>query len=216
MKVLGKSSLSAKIKIVLDGMWYLGIAAVGIWVFVAVFLLMSNTSCGDNPNCSSNATVGDIGFELDSAAPQLQSKDGKATAYFSEGVGKLAIKGSLNRSVFIAIVFEGIFLGFLVLMVIRLLRQLFKTFAEDSPFTKSNIRRLRLIAVGILGISISSGLFSFINAYLLSQQFGGEGIRLVARGGFNISTLFAGVVIFILAEIFRLGAELEDERAHTV
>jgi hypothetical protein len=215
MKALGKSSLSSKIKFILDSIWYLGCAGVVLWAVVAFFLLAGNLSCPQKETCTSGASIDSIGFKLDPKSVQLLSPDGSA-AYFSEGSGKLMIKGPLSKTTAVAIVLEGTFLGFLFLLSIAQLRKLFKTFAQGVPFAESNVRTLKFIALSIFGISVFSGLFSVLNAFLLNQQYTGEGIRLVANSSFDISSLFAASVIYILAEIFSLGSRLEDEQAHTV
>ena len=215
MKVLGKSSLSSKIKLGLDAMWFVGCAGVGIWILFAFFLLSGKFFCAENESCNMNASIDSIGFKMDSKSSQLQSLNG-GTAYFSEGSGKLTIKGQINKATSIALVIEGGVLGFLFLIAIWHLRRLFKTFVLGAPFTEANVKTIRLISFSIFGISIFSSLSSVINAFLLNQQFSGEGIHLVANGDLNMSSIFSAIVIFILAEIFRLGSQLEDEKAYTV
>lgn len=215
MKVLGESSLSSKIKFVLDAAWIVGCMGVGIWMLIAFFLLSGNFSCLPNEACSSSASIGSVGFKMDSTSNQLSSTEG-GIAYFSEGEGKLTIQGPINKSTAVAMVVESAILGFLFLVTIWQLRKLFKTLVLGNPFTEANTKTLKLIAASIFGISLFSGLFSFVNSLLLSQQFKGQGIHLVANGDFNLTTLFAAAVVFILSEIFRLGSQLEDEKAHTV
>lgn len=214
MKVFGKSSLSSKIKFVLDASWLVGCLSLGVWIVVAFFLVAGSLSCSPG-ECSSSATVSNVGFKMDSKSSQLTSKEG-AIAFFSDGKGKLTIDGPVSTGLVIAMIIEGTVIGSLFLFVILQLRKLFESFVRGVPFSDANAKLLRVISVCIFGISFLSGSFSFLNAFLLNQQFKGEGIELVSNGDFNLTTIFASAVVFILAEIFRLGSQLEDERAHTV
>lgn len=215
MKVLGKSSLSAKLKLLLDGAWYLGILGIVITLPLTLWVLSTSSNCTDSTVCSSSATIDGIGFSMDTTTP-LKAADG-GVAYFSEGYGQLVIKGTqLNPTIIITMLVEAVTLGLLFLFTVWLLRKLFKTFVEGAPFALANIRTLRWIAVSICAIAVSNCFFSTLNTWLLSKQFSGEGIHLVSKGNLSIASLFAAVIIFIFAEIFRLGAQLEEEKAHTV
>lgn len=215
MKVLGSPSISSKIKFLLDAVWIIGCIGVGIWLLVATFLLSNQFTCSNPEKCLSRATVDGVGFKMDSTLDPLRSTDG-ATAFFSEGVGKLTIKGSLHKTTVVAIVIEGAILGVFFLLAIWQLRKLFRTFVHESPFTEDNSRTLKVIALSILAMSVLSSVFSILNAFLLNQQFSGPNIHLVSKSDLSLTAVFAAAVIFILAEIFRLGSKLEAETAHTV
>ena len=210
MKMLGKSSLSSKLKRILDVAWYVSLAVAAIAVVAVPLIAYHRPSGGDHVKMS----LGDIHFEME---PQtaLRSSEG-VTAYISKGAGELTVNGALNASTVAVVVVAMVVLAGLHLFTIWQLRHLFRTFVEGNPFVPSNVRRLRTIAISILSLALASSVFSSVMTYMLAQQFRGDGIRLVARGDASLSTLFAAAVLFVLAEIFRLGSHLEDEKAHTV
>lgn len=211
MKILGKSSLSSKLKLLLDVIWYAGLVIAVITVCVLPhFIFVGAFNYGEV-----KMTVGAINFEMESGVNQLISADG-TTAYISDGAGTITVNGAIDRSTSAVAFVAVLVVVFLCLYIIWQLRRLFRTFVEDKPFDLTNVRRLRAIAVSILSLVVVSFVYQSIMAIIIRQQFKAEGIHLVAIGDLDLPTLFAALVIFILAEIFRLGAELEEEKNLTV
>jgi hypothetical protein len=136
--------------------------------------------------------------------------------YFSKGVGELTVNGALGTSAIATVVVSILVLAGLYLFIIWQLRRLLRTFVDGTPFAQTNVRRLRAIAASMLALVLVSAIFNAVIAYILGQQFHADGVQLVARSDMSLSTLFAALVLFILAEIFRLGARLEEERSLTV
>lgn len=215
MKMLGKSSLSSKLKIILDVAWYLGIVAA-VLVTVGVPLGMWGISqLPIEPGAKSLMTIDHVGFRINDKTVGLEHVGG-GTAYVSNGVGTIAIEGAMDMTILATAIGGVAVLMAIALFVIWQLRKLFRRFADGEPFDPSNVGRLRAIGVGMLGLSLGATVFSSLLTYVVSQRFHSEGVEFVTTTNFDGSSLFAAAVLFILAEIFRLGAQLQEEQALTV
>lgn len=96
-----------------------------------------------------------------------------------------------------------------VLVIVGRLRKIFVTLTAGDPFHPDNVRRLRVIGLVLAGLEVGRYLFWMASALLLPG---------ISRGGhgFNLTTWFSVLVVFVLAEVFREGARLRGEAELTI
>jgi len=96
-----------------------------------------------------------------------------------------------------------------VLVIVGRLRRIFITLTAGDPFHPDNVRRLRIIGLTLAGLEVGRYLFWMTSAWLFPS---------VSRGGhgFNLTTWFSVLVVFVLAEVFREGARLRSEAELTI
>ena len=106
-------------------------------------------------------------------------------------------------------VFSAWFGGFL--LILRQLRQIFRTLTQGDPFQPENVRRLRLIGVTLAvvtaGVWIAQGV---VAARLAPGVLERQGV------GALLTPVFSVLVVFVLAEVFREGARLRRESDLTI
>ena len=56
----------------------------------------------------------------------------------------------------------------------------------------------------------------FVTNYYASTHFAAEGLRFDARPDFNILAIFYGLIILVIAEVFRAGSRLDEDQSLTV
>jgi hypothetical protein len=107
-----------------------------------------------------------------------------------------------------------------VLMLLQL-RRAFTNLSAGAPFPRDNIRCIRRAGLAILG-------FAAIELIIDALMFGFMRATTTVAGGppivpldmllvdFPLGTILAGVAVVILAEVFRAGADLQDDQALTV
>jgi hypothetical protein len=100
-------------------------------------------------------------------------------------------------------------------------RRAFTNLAAGTPFPRDNIRRIRVAGWAILGTAA-------IDLIIDAAMFGLMRLTTTVAGGpavvpwdilvvdFPLATVLAGLAVVILAEIFRAGADLQDDQALTV
>jgi hypothetical protein len=100
-----------------------------------------------------------------------------------------------------------------VLIITGQLRRLFATLTAGDPFHPDNVRRLRVIGLMLAGL----GLLEMVRypLTLLDAKLAAHG-ACGPMGGLNLTTWFAVLVVFVLAEVFREGARLRREAELTI
>lgn len=108
-----------------------------------------------------------------------------------------------------------------ILLVLLNLRRAFINIAAGTPFPRDNIRRIRVAGWAILGFAavellIDVGMLAYMRATttVAGQPPVIPGAMLVVD--FPLGTIVAGLAVVILAEIFRAGADLQDDQVLTV
>ena len=107
-----------------------------------------------------------------------------------------------------------------VLLLLHL-RRAFTNVSADTPFPRDNIRCIRVAGWSILGMAaVNLGIDAAMLAFMHATT------RLADRPpavppdmllvDFPLGTILAGGAVVILAEVFRAGADLQDEQALTV
>lgn len=102
----------------------------------------------------------------------------------------------------------GLYTGGAIVIVGRL-RRIFRTLIAGDPFHPDNVRRLRVIGLTLAVLELGR----YAAAAALGMIVKG---RVLIDGGINLTTWFAVLVIFVLAEVFREGARLRREARLTI
>lgn len=109
-----------------------------------------------------------------------------------------------------------------VLLVLVNLRRAFANLAAGTPFPRANIRCLRIAGWAILGFAavevlISAGMFIYMKATTtIAGQPTAFPLGLWLTIAFPLGTIVSGLAVVIVAELFRAGADLQDDQALTV
>jgi len=231
MKAIGKGSLASFLAGLLNVGWYLAALGLGVALFVVALVIF-----GATPRLEMTIPVT---FTLDNAAhrvtsPSLgideahvQGSPGIAFQYDpkehgrSPAAGNFRIHGSLRfpaqKGAFLAanaailIVFFG-----LLLWVLGQLRAIFRTLRDGQPFVPANATRLRQIAFAVIGGELARAVFAFFENYYAMTHFVAEGLRFDARPDLNVLAVLNGLIILVVAEVFRVGTHLDEEQSLTV
>jgi hypothetical protein len=96
------------------------------------------------------------------------------------------------------------------------LRKVLVALREERPFDPANAVRIRRIAYVVIGGELLRAGFTFAGNFYVAQHFVADGLRFDVTLGVSVPTLVAGLIIFVLAEVFREGTRLEEEQSLTV
>jgi hypothetical protein len=101
------------------------------------------------------------------------------------------------------------------------LRRAFTNVSAGTPFPRDNIRCIRVAGWAILGMAaveliIDAVMLGFMRA--TTTVAGGPAVVPLDMllVDFPLGTILAGLAVVILAEVFRAGADLQDDQALTV
>jgi hypothetical protein len=107
------------------------------------------------------------------------------------------------------------------LLMLLHLRRAFRNVSAGTPFPRDNIRCIRVAGWAILGMAavdliINAVLLAFMHA---TTTVAGKPAAVpldMLLVDFPLGTILAGLAVVILAELFRAGADLQDDQALTV
>lgn len=109
-----------------------------------------------------------------------------------------------------------------ILLVLVSVRRAFANIAAGAAFPRDNIRRIRVAGWAILGfaaieILISGGMLAYMRATTtIAGRPAAFPLSLWFAVASPVGTIVAGLAVVILAELFRAGADLQDDQALTV
>ena len=108
-----------------------------------------------------------------------------------------------------------IFFG-LILWIVYSLRKIVQSVRQKNPFTSTNGKRLRIIAFSMVGIELIRGLADLTKMLYLEPRLHFETILIRSDISISLGVIIAGLVILVIAEAFRIGAEITEEQELTV
>jgi hypothetical protein len=97
------------------------------------------------------------------------------------------------------------------LVIVGGLRRISQTLVAGDPFDPANVGRLQVIAAALAGLELARYVVNPLLRVATHQSH-----RLHIDGGVSLTTWFAVLVIFVLAEVFREGARLRGEAELTI
>ncbi len=127
----------------------------------------------------------------------------------TEGVLKLAVK---LTPFLVADAILFFCLGAALLMVIlHNARAIIRSLEAEAPFDWENVKRLRIIGLCIWANVIIEFCNSLLNIYLFNHKIGRVEDMYQVKVVFGVNGFLVGLVILLLSEIFRKGAQLKAD-----
>ena len=218
MRVLGRWSVASLLTILVNVAS--GLVALAL-VLTAVMLVLAPVVQGPVEVSAGWIGVGTkmtipVSFSVDArthrvTAPSLGVED----AQLQDVRGLLAFpvrRGAYlyGNMVLLAIMFA------LALWVLGNLRAVFRTLRAGRPFVRANATRIRTIAwLFIIGELARAAMVFFQNYYAMTH-FSADGLRFDAPLDLNFTAIIDGLIILVIAEVFRAGTRLDEEQSLTV
>ena len=104
----------------------------------------------------------------------------------------------------------------LIVWLLLQLRAVFRTLRAGQPFVAANAVRLRRIAYGVILGELVRALGAYIGMHYATTRFALQGIQFEARSDLNVVAIVCGLIILVIAEVFREGTRLDEEQSLTV
>jgi hypothetical protein len=104
----------------------------------------------------------------------------------------------------------------LAMWVLGQLRAVFRTLRDGQPFVPANTTRIRRIAWAVIIGEIARSAVVFFENYYVMTHFQADGLRFSAHSEFNVFAIINGLIILVIAEVFRAGTRLDEEQSLTV
>lgn len=175
-----------------------GIAFVAIAVCAVLFLVFAVISFAA-PDLL-DADTSHLGFDLDG---------------FSIGFDKTMLTGSTPQLAHVQVLVWALpFAG--VLYIIHQLRRLLNDLGGKTPFTIPNATRISRIGAAIMAMTTVLACGSYALGSYMANTLAFPGVTFRTNLQFPYCSLFVGLLVMLLAEIFRYGARLQEDNDLTV
>lgn len=206
MKKLGNSSLSSILLLITRITWWAECIFVGIVSALAIALLFAKKDLSFDAPVSFSPV-------LFRALTAKQAGTPQGHLNITRGIFYLPIECNWKTIGTMLVIFLIFFS--LILLVTFQLKKIFASFSRNEPFMESNILRIRNIGLAVLSYPLLRFLFDAgLYRYLRARFTWTADLRLTYS--FDFSTLLAGLILIVIAEIFRLGSELDNEQKLTI
>lgn len=205
MRLLGRWSLASFMGFLVNFFYYSVLVLLVVFFLIVVWIALY----GYSGSAQFNFNV-PVRFQLDPQThPFVTARHGIQSASITEAHGTLSVRasGSFGWAGFgFAIVTLGV-----VLLVLSRLRAIFQTLKDQNPFVEANALRIQLIgAVLVLGELGRAALAAWFSAQF-TKEISVTGVNFEPNLTVNLWVIFAGLILLIIAEIFRLGAEMKGD-----
>lgn len=208
VRTIGKSSVSSVLNVVLFVAWWL--TALG----GAALVVQTLATLVGGPQLARLDLL--VPFEFEAGVYSITSSElGVESARIEEAVGTLRVHGGSMSFVTVwNVVAVVVVVG--ILVVISLLRRVFAMLARGDPFARVNAIRIRWIGILVIVLELAKGMAVVGYVHYLRSHFEFVGLTLRGDSLLDLEVLFLGGVLLVIAEVFRLGAELREEQQLTV
>jgi hypothetical protein len=206
MKALGKRSIASFMMFILNMAWWL--VAVSLGLLVVLFACSTFLDFrGDNLTMSLPVAV-----QLEGP---IHSADGETNAHFEKLRGNLRFpvrRGALlSGSVAVIVLMFGY-----LLWIVTQLRHVFRTLSDGLPFVLANARRIRWVGLAVIFGELGRAAIVYVWSYYTSLHFTADGLRFAASTDMSPITIVGGLAILVIAEVFQLGAQLQEDQSLTI
>jgi len=221
MRTIGRRSIASGINVVLA----LGQSGTLIGLVVAVCLTLALPFIRN-----ANLTVSvPVSFDLDTPSPVVAGRSGldfaiendREPATRNQRRKVASLSGSLRiptssrwfiaaqASVLIAV------LAF-VWYVIGQLRRVFETLIAGNPFVPENAIRIRAVAIAVIVGELARAAVVYAENLYATTHVAIAGVRFDTWPRPSLTTIGLGLIILVIAEVFRLGTRLDEEQQLTI
>ena len=202
-----KRSLSI-LKLVLDGVWWLSIAAIVLVGALMVLLTAHAIHSGA-------ISVGSY-LQLQPGTYQLTAHQlGGSSAEIRNVSAALAFPRPRPAFVLVAGVILAV-AGAWLLTVLHQLRQLVGSAQKGEMFAPANARRIQRIGIAVIGFELVRSVAEWTGSLYLKDNVSARGLSLRSHLALNIPVLLVGLLLLVLAAAFRLGTQLQEDHNLTV
>jgi hypothetical protein len=208
-KTSHSSRLPRAIKIYLDVLFFVGIVAAV--AFLALFAMVIPAL----PNAPSAPDMDVLlRFALEREALQQTAK-GAPELLPVRGEGMLAL---YSRSPRAWALYLGLVEAAVVVMLFAVwqLRAVFKSVVAGHPFSPDNARRVKKIGWVVIGWNVVAPFAKYFNGVAFLAEHSVEALILEPPIDVDVNSLFLGLAILVLGEVFHQAARMQQEQSLTV
>jgi len=208
--MLGKRSLAATLKLMVDIAYYLV-----LFFGVVIVLVVAGVGLFTDWRLTTDVPVR---FELDRQAYSITSPDfGGENAEIVNAKGRLRMPSRHLGTLLEQMAMIAAALG-ITLLIIRRLSAILGSLKAGTPFVRANVSRIRSMGFLIIGLELLGSAMAVYWALRITPRVSAANLHFQADPELSGLTIMTGLILIVLAEVFRIGAEMKGdlEAARTI
>ncbi len=99
---------------------------------------------------------------------------------------------------------------------IQQLRELFRALRNGQVFAPENVRYVRRVGWAVILAEPVRAYITYSANAFAQAYFIADGIRFTTRVDLNLGTIFGGLAILVIAEVFHAGTRLDEDQSLTI
>lgn len=213
------SPIATGLAVLFSALWY-AVLVTSVLVALAIVTGGENVGIQLGPNGGPNFETGHnvemvlpVTFQLDPATARVVSADLSRTGTLEHVAGVLRFP-TVGRP-WLAIV-GAAFMIALALWVLAELAALCRSVRDGTPFVPINAVRIRRLAIALVLAQAWHAASSFFAHAYVAAHFAGDHVRFSAWPDVDGLAIISALILFVLAEVFRVGTRLDEDQALTV
>jgi hypothetical protein len=221
MRVIGRWSVASFISACLNLTQFitaLGLIVVALFLGILPFIpspkLAVTVPVSFSLDMPSQIQAGRSGFDFEILNEQEQARQNRRGRLSSVN-GSLRIPDASKRLIaanaFVLIV-EFLF----VLYITRKLHSVFQTLIHGNPFVAENAIRIRRVAFAVIISDLVGAAIVFAENSYATAHVAIAGLRFDVGPHINGRIIGYGLIILVIAEVFRAGTRLDEEQSLTI
>lgn len=193
----------------------LTIASIGLALAFAISLLLLLVSPW--ADFGGNGTLGiPVALDIDSQALHVMARDFPAgTARLTKVTGTLQFTAPSKRALVAPLLTLTVML-LLAVWVVQQLRELLRAISGGRVFDPRNARYVQRIGWAVIAAEPLRAWITYSANTYAASRFVADGMRFVWNVDVNLSAVFCGLVILVIAEVFRAGTKLDEDQSLTI
>ena len=213
MKAMGKRSVSS---------FLAALVSVGFYTVAVGLVLMLGLACVSlftDLSHADNLVMGiPVSFSVDTGVLSHASPaTSRATAEIRDARGSGTLQFPPPSGIVLATTAVLAALALAVgLWVLVQLRAVFRTLRDGHPFVAANAMRIRWIGYAVIGGELVRSLVLFGGNAYAKAHFAAGAVRFDAWPRIDVFAIIHGLIILVLAEVFRAGARLDEDQSLTI
>lgn len=208
MEGMGKRSISSLLTILFRAGWYVVAGVLALLLCLAVV----------SPFIDLRGATVDIpvSFSVNAGILQVRaSSTGLENAPIQNAHGSLRIPNPAGASLAAPAIIAVAMLG-VVLYVLGQLHAVFLTLRAGKPFVPINAVRIRRIGYALIAGEVARSAAVFVANRYAMTHFSADGLRFEAPFDLSVLAIVQGLIILVIAEVFRTGTRLDEDQSLTI
>jgi hypothetical protein len=209
MQAIGKRSVSSFLAVLINVGWWIVAVSLVLLLCLAVMPLftdLSNAEMSFPVSFSVAPALRPVTPASGIAKADIRDAEGSGTLRFSPPSGTFLTTTALLAAMAMAI----------GLWVLTQLRAVFRTLRDGRPFVPANATRIRWIAYAVILGELGRSIVLFVGNEYARSHFAADGLSFDRWPSIDGFAIVHGLIILVIAEVFRAGTRLDEDQSLTI